>query len=525
MKKIKSSVFDFDSDLDILQENIDSLKGNNTAGTIETNAAYLLKESSSKFLGNITIDNTTIQSIEINYENFTELHYKLLGGRFLAVKPIDEGFQYITSDGLCFTCKDKRVIQIVKDCVKPDKVSYRYCDEVTTPLDLVVKIIFNEDTKDIIDIVKLFAKNDFEMTELNCYRAITKIYRKLYSLITSQNYSTYFNLEKEVYYAIYKANSIINPCNKESLIEVEYKILAEAKSKLNLPSNFVPNSTNLLNYITEHTDSVVSLVKDIGNDKFIELYSIYEGFVELKPSSSTNMRSYNSRALLDFTVPINYKLVDDCVTIKGTINGLYYNILLSVLRLKKYQVQGTSDIFLINYINKINPNIPLEVATSILLIIESYICNIRDGHEILNHLKSTKNTILAIDDINYFADFINSEMKDLVDAIDKYNLNKYKAKDFRLITHENLTNLNVKIFELHRKTIKNSISEVFKAIEDFNDKNKNKLYISDVTNDSIYLVAPREISHVAADILNRTLLSVYEKTVKLSEYITNTDYV
>ncbi|MGL5351807.1 MAG: hypothetical protein ACRDA5_00630, partial [Clostridium sp.] len=400
MMKTKGSVFTLDDDF------INNLNNQDVEEYKQINYGEDIKAAALKFINTINIDNAPIEVIDINYDNFTDYHYKLMGGRFLAVKEMEEGYQYITSAGTCFNCIDKRVIQIVKDSNKPTKVSYQYCDEVTMPLALVVKILYGRETNDIEDLVNIFAKDEFNTSELNCYRALTKIYKKLFNLITIQNYSTYFNLEQSVYLALYKANLRSAFNSTDEILNQKRVLYVNQVETLKLPKGFITNKDTLLPFINNNTDSIASLNDSIGNKDYIALYTLSNEIKELEYIKNTSrIKSYNSTAQIDVETPVNYLVEKDITTVKGSIPGLYFNILLSVLKLKDFQLEGNDDVFLINYISLINPDVPTNIINSILLVLGAYTCNKITPTDITKFIYDEKDTVLNPADIETFLHF------------------------------------------------------------------------------------------------------------------------
>lgn len=519
MKKIICHSFKLDNPTEIILNDEDVIEYK------QINYGEEIKIAALKFINNINIDNEHIEVIDINYDNFTDYHYKLMGGRFLAVKKIDEGYQYITSAGICFNCIDKRVIQIVKDSNKPTKVSYQYCDEVTMPLALVVKILLGKETKYISDLVGLFAKDEFDPTELNCYRALTKIYRKLFNIITTHNYSTYFNLERNVYLAMYRADLKASSFSTDEILVQKRCIQKKLVKDLNLPSDFIVDKKNLISYINDNTDNIISLHKSIGNEDYIQLYNISRDIQALEAKKDMSIiKIYSSSGQLENFTPVNYLVETNVTTIRGSFTGLYLNSLLSILRLKEYQIEGPDDVFLKNYINSLNLDLEDQTVECMLFVLQAYV-NTSVTTDINNFLYLQKETVLTLSEIQDYIDILNTYLPTLMNSINNYNSTTYKSHEVKLIEHKHYSPLNTRILEVERKVIKTAIMKVFETLEDFNSKNKLKLYISDVTNDSINITSPKDISHIAIDTLNRILPNVLESSVKLKQYITHTDII
>ena len=297
-------------------------------------------------------------------------------------------------------------------------------------------------------------------------------------------------------------------------------------SKLISTDNFFINKSNLLYYLENNTDLPISLYEGIANIEFLKLYKTYCEVISLR---NLNLESYmpNSYSLngtINDTYPFNYFIqrCDSCV-IKGTFPDIYFNTLLNILRLKHYVVPGDSDNNLINYIKTLNPDLESSLITTILLVLEAYICQFTSIEDIKNYLYIHKSTLLFDDEIEVFLNFIKENLSDLVNAIDIFNNETYKNYEVKLIEHVTFSPLNTRLNYLSSKTIKLTILAVYKDIEDFNLRNKKKIYITDITKDSIYIVADEDISHIVIDVLNRTMINTLKSNLKLDSYTCYTE--
>ncbi|MGL5086403.1 MAG: hypothetical protein ACRC68_11920, partial [Clostridium sp.] len=185
---------------------------------------------------------------------------------------------------------------------------------------------------------------------------------------------------------------------------------------------------------------------------------------------------------------------------------------------------GTDDVFLKNYINSLNLDLEDQTVECMLFVLQACV-NTSVTTDINNFLYLQKETVLTLSEIQDYIDILNTYLPTLMNSINNYNSTTYKSHEVKLIEHKHFSPLHTRILEVQRKIIKSAISEVFTTLEDFNSKNKLKLYISDVTNDSIYITSPKDISHIAIDTINRILPKVLESNIKLSQYVTYTDFV
>lgn len=517
--KIKGNIFDLDFEFEneLSTQIIDEYK--------QVNYAEHLKEEIKYLLNNLDFNDSSIEYINLTQENFNEYHYKLMGGKFLAVKLIDSGYQYITSSNYCFTCTDKSLIKLIKNAQRPIKISYDYVDTSTMPLKLVVKILYGKETTSILELVNLFSKEKM-IDDIRCYGALAKIYRKLYNSIVDNTYLSYFNLEKDSYYTYYYSNSIIDKYSVQALISTKESQLKALVRTLNL-STINLDKLSLLTYIEEHTNYPTSLIADIGNDSFVELNKVNEELKSLK-NRFDNKYSVNT---YDFSgqisnIPINYLTAsNEMKVIKGSIPNLYLNVALSILRLNKYMIKGNSSNFLENYIVLNCGDISPVLVKGILLVLEAYICGYTETSNIYRYLIEYKDTMISSSDIDVILDFFKNELSDVIAAIDKYNTITYKNYEVKLIEHDVLSPLNTRLLAIQRKIIKSIIREVFSSLENFNSQNNKHMYISDITNESLYILAPEEVSHIAIDTLNRAMLNILKANIKLNEYQCFTDLI
>lgn len=514
MAKIRGNIFNYDDiDVDLKDSDIDDYK--------ETNYSEGIKEDCLKLLNNIEIDNSPIESYELTSDNFKDYHYKLMNGKFLAIYPEGDNFKYITSNGLCFNCSDPKLIKLINTIPKPLKISFKYADETTMPLSLIIKILYGRDIKTIDELVGIFASNQFNKSTLNCYRSLINIYKKLFDIINNHSYITYLNKERDLYIIDYKSYLRSLELNDgTALINKELELESKINELINTKT-FDINKSNLLDYIEHHTELPISLYEGIADLEFLELYKTY---LEADSLRSLDLQSYiphtyNYDGLISSKMPINYIIQrDNYKIIKGSFPAIYFNSLLNILRLKDYIVPGASDNYLINYIKSLNSELDVSLITTILLVLEAYICRLTTPDDIRNYLYIHKETILSNEDIDVFLEFIKDNLSDLITAIDTFNTETYKGYDVKLIEHIVFSPLNTRLKYLTSKIIKSTVIEVAKNIEYFNSKNKNKINITDITPDSIYLIAPQDISHIAIDILNRTMINSIKSTLKFDYY-------
>lgn len=485
-----------------------------------------IKRSCLEMLNKIEIDNSPIESIDLNINNFKNYHYKLMKGKFLVIYPNKATIKYITSDGLCFNCTDEKLIKLISNTPKPLKISFKYSDESTMPLILIIKILYGKDVKNIQQLIDMFACNNFNKSDLNCYRALIPIYKKLFDIINKHSYITYINKERDIYLIEYRSYMKSLELDDGLVLKSKELDLDSYINKLISTDNFCINKSNLLDYLENNTNLPISLYEGISNIEFLKLYKTYCEVNSLKNLTLDNYipNSYSLNGTLNDNYPFNYLIQkrDSCI-IKGTFPDLYFNTLLNILRLKHYIVSGDSDNHLINYIKTINPELESSLITTILLVLEAYICQFTSIEDIKNYLYIHKSTLLFDDEIEVFLNFIKENLSDLVSAIDIFNIETYKSYEVKLIEHIPFSPLNTRLNYLSSKTIKSTILAVYKDIEDFNLKNKKKIYITDITKDSIYLVADEDISHIAIDILNRTMINTLKLNLKLNSYTCYTE--
>lgn len=521
MSKIRGNIFNYDEfEIDLNNSDVKEYK--------EINHSDRIKESCLQLLNKIEIDNSPIEALELNIDNFKDYHYKLMNGKFLAICPDNSSFKYITSDGLCFNCSDKPLIKLISNIPKPLKLSFKYADETTMPLSLIVKILYGKDIRTIDQLVSMFTSNNFNKSELNCYRALIPIYKKLFDIINNHSYISYINKERDLYLIDYRSYIRSIDMNDGLILKSKEIELKSYLDKLISTDNFCINKTNLLDYLENNTDLPISLYTGICDEDFRELYKTY-----CEVHSIHNLRldnyiphSYDLNGLVSSNYPFNYIIQkNDSKIIKGVFPDIYFNTLLNILRLKDYIVPGDSDNSLVNYIKSLNPELETGLITTILLVLEAYICQFTSPEDIKNYLYTHKSTLLFDDDITVFLDFIKENLPDLIKAIDTFNTETYKGFDVKLIEHIPFSPLNTRLNSITSKVVKSTILAIYRDIEDFNLKNKKKIYITDLTADSIYLVADDDISHIAIDILNRTMINTLKSNVKLDSYICYTDII
>ncbi|MGG7060093.1 hypothetical protein ACQPUY_15705 [Clostridium nigeriense] len=492
----------------------------------EINYSDEIKRSCLQILNKIEIDNSPIETIDLNINNFKNYHYKLMSGKFLVIYPNKSTIKYITSDGLCFNCSDEKLIKLISDIPKPLKISFKHSDETTMPLILIIKILYGKDIKNIQQLVDMFAYNNFNKSELNCYRALIPIYKKLFDIINKHSYITYINKERDLYLIEYRAYMRSLELDDGSILKSKEFELDSYLNKLISIDNFCINKSNLLYYLENNTDLPISLYEGISNIEFLKLYKTYCEVISLKNLTLDNYipNSYSLNGTINDTYPFNYFIQKRAsFVIKGTFPDIYFNTLLNILRLKHYIISGDSDNHLINYIKTINPDLEYSLITTILLVLEAYICQFTSIEDIKNYLYIHKSTLLFDDEIEVFLSFIKENLSDLVNAIDIFNNETYKSYEVKLIEHIPFSPLNTRLNYLSSKTIKSTMLAIYKDIEDFNFRNKKKIYITDITKDSIYIVVDEDISHIAIDILNRTMINTLKSNLKLDSYTCYTD--
>lgn len=519
MNKIRGNIFNYyEFELALNDSDMNYYK--------EINHSDGIKDSCFQLLNKIEIDSSPIETIELTNENFKNYHYKLMSGKFIVIYPDDSTFKYITSDGLCFNCNDIDLIKLISNIPKPLKISFKYSDETTMPLTLVIKILYGKDIKSIDQLVTMFAYNSFNKSKLNCYRALIPIYKKLFDIINNNSYISYINKERDLYLIDYRSYMRSLALNDGLILKNKELELKSYLDELISIDEFHINKPTLLDYLEKNTELPISLYEGISDEDFLNLYKKYCEVNSLQTLSIENYtpRSYSLNGLISNNYPFNYIVQrNNASIIRGTFPDIYFNSLLNILKLKDYIVPGDSDNNLVNYIKTLNPDLEIGLITTTLLVLEAYICKFTSTEDIKNYLYTHKSTLLFDYDIIVFLEFIEDNLLELINAIDTFNSETYKSYDVKLIEHISLSPLHTRLNYISSKVIKSTILAVYKNIEDFNLKNKKKIYITDITTDSIYLVADEDISHIAIDILNRTMVNSIKSALKLDSYICYTD--
>lgn len=519
MNKIRGNIFNYDDPyIELNNSDIKEYK--------EINYSDKIKKDCLDLLNKIEVNNSPIESLEITSENFKEYHYKLMGGKFIVIYPEGSIYKYITNEGICFNCSDNKLIKLISNIPKPLKLSFKYADETTMPLALIIKILYGKDIKRIDQLISMFASNNFNKSELNCYRALIPIYRKLFDIINNHSYINYINKERDLYLIDYRSYMRSLDLNDGLTLKNKELELKSYSDKLISMDDFQINKSNLLDYLKNNTELPISLYKGISDSDFLNLYKAYCEVHSLQNLSLENFipHTYNLNGLISNNYPFNFIMQqNNCSVIKGALPDIYFNSLLNILRLKDYVVPGDSDNYLINYIKTLNPDLEISLVTTILLVLEAYICKFTSIDDIKNYLYTYKSTLLFNDDIEIFLDFIKENLPELINSIDRFNTETYKGYDVKLIEHMPFSPLNTRLNYLSSRVVKSVILAVYKEIEDFNLKNKKKIYMTDITPDSIYLVADDDISHIAIDILNRTMINTIKAKLKLASYTCYTD--
>ena len=93
----------------------------------------------------------------------------------------------------------------------------------------------------------MFACNNFNKSDLNCYRALIPIYKKLFDIINKHSYITYINKERDIYLIEYRSYMKSLELDDGLVLKSKELDLDSYINKLISTDNFCINKSNLLN--------------------------------------------------------------------------------------------------------------------------------------------------------------------------------------------------------------------------------------------------------------------------------------
>lgn len=472
--------------------------------------------------------------IMLNYESFHKYHYDIMNNRFLVVMYDfnNSTFKYMTSSGNIYITNDSKVIKIINTVPIPYKISLDYIpfiegDKIKN-LRLLNNIFFNNFSSDPLEIIKPYLKTNIDILADNEYSInyyLFTIYPKIEYQINKFNYWKFINFEQTIF-------NISNEISFNSLINFDYINLIEDSItkklqsfiidlKLNIAVEEVLDTSVLFDSIYKNTDIYISTNKDFSKllnydnfTYFIDSLNDYKLLTYIKTFSNLpKINTYNSIGIIETSqnLIINSNITTKTL-IRGSYNDLYFKILISLLHNKKYRSILNSD-------NKLFETLLEDIITnkeelkikSFLIenTIKANLLGYNSDDDLFLYFEKFLDIIISEEDLNYIKDTINSNLKDFIDLIIKYN--SINTNNDKTIFNRDLSILGMTILNKIRLIQKTLITELNNYCIDFNNKNKDKINIFFFDSHYIYICADEAAFNVAFDTLTRIMPLIFNK--------------
>lgn len=483
-----------------------------------------IPEKFTALIKNIKIISTKFEFIEINKLNFSNYQYNILSNDSIVLKLAGEDVEFITPSGLVFKVCDEDIINLIINNTFTHIICYK--DEFTKfenvySLDLLTNIFLNKKSNSIDELLSFYGCSIEE--EYCKYYALLYIYPYIRKFIKKYNLTSYIDLEHKVAKIAYASQKSYKLSKEKTLNRISY-----VNNRINEISTEINYSSSSSYNATEHLKSLVNnntykptfnqrLCNYYNQDKLYELHELYcEHFSHIRITKKLPLQlidSYNSLGNIDSSIFIKNFLSDE-IFIKGSYRNLFNAIVFDILKDTRY----------INLYNENNiwsetlksNNVNFDDKTLILLDLyfKAYISGCKNDDDYINYFLKEEVTILTEEELFEIKTIFLNNFKPLIDRIDTYNTELYKTTKCDLIHHSsNHTPLYIAALSKQRLIIKTMYSEIDAYCSDFNKKNKSKIKIDGISNNSIYLSCDHISQNVAIDTLNRLLVTIFNKFI------------
>lgn len=520
MGNVTSNIFTFSLDPNIsieLKEYIDKEK--NTTKTIK-------QDCENKRLNIKTTENTSSNEnfniIRVDKNNFSNYQYSILSQKNIAYIKEDNVYKFITSDYYVYIISDETLIKLILNMPRPRKIVYEISknEHLTTSIysmQLLANILENFKTHTIDELLNLY--NIVSPDQYSKYHSLIDVFSKYEILIYKKQYNSYINFEQKVYNIFSSIEYNIDSDLLKQRKEVCKQNIDKLKNKLNISNiDINSNSETILSYISSSNSQNVfpSL-----NTQFIKAIKLedYFNFVELLNEKrfidfidTSLMYDTYSQGCICSIKPYITNYTNKTVVI-GTYKHLNQSIIAELLKNDKYIELVNNDKNIIEYL-LIKNNI--QYSTHLLIMLEWTLMALMNGcntiDEYINYIFTNYSTLLSSSDIESLLNIVSSSLNELTDSIN--NIFKNKSITDNLILHEKVSPFYHTMLSIRRKLFKKLIINISEYIDDFNSKNKSKLYFIGYDNDSVYIECEEDSLNVAIDTLTRTLIRIYDNYLK-----------
>lgn len=415
-----------------------------------------------------------------------------------------------------------------------------FLDSMGNFLDLkfISKILFLKEFNSEVEMFSYFGVPEQKIKSISAkiYNFI-EIAKKINIYIEKNKLNRYLYLEEDVKNILVESSSRGFPVNVEKYEEYTQKLKEDYKNIENNNLNF-NNKKRLLENLNKR-NKYMSLYPKILITEDEELYNnliIANRFNMYKKNEKASIKG--SALCIEYdtynihTLSIRESFVPDCFyydknisILEGSYNDIYFKILAELSRDNSLILEASKGTML-DYISETIGMKTKDNSSSIMIgmFLNAYANRRYDEKSITNHLYHYWDTYISSNDVKNMNKLFYDKMPKLMTFFKTFDGNdtdyaRYNTKIFH--PHVNLHQFILQIENLIYKT---SINYIYKSITDYNEKyKKNAILIGGVFKNKIVLLADKEHSDIAIDILNRYMAIAYRKYVKKTKYFNATE--
>jgi len=490
-------------------------------------------------LNNMNFKDIEISEVTISdNDTFVENQHDILGTRYIFLNVEGSNLRIVTGEGKSFIIDTEKIDSKIYAIIFSSHIPRKIC--VDSPsififndndkngiydISLIVRIFYGKHNLSIKDLVSLFMEvtsEDYNTLAYNLFRIKDEI-----NIILDRNRLMQL-LNKET-----KVLEIVSKCQKKGLpfSEQEY---TDFKSVLNsnyelISNQFVEKYDRKLiekfDLITMCNDNGlpttinIDYLERVGNN---ELLGEVMAFNLVHKYNNANLSYKDDRLYLDYNSYNQYGNIQSSFAIDGRyivgndnlIIGKYLDLYLRIF---------ANECNIVYVVEAMNKNTLLEKLSERLfgkvddLLILNTLCILKGsihGHttveSMADFILDDMDTYIDDEEVALLQNYFNEkcpEVIEFIDTFDKYRSNeKRHSLDNRKTLHRYIKLIESDIF-------KSAITLIYDNIQNYNRKNKNKIYLVGLLDNKIVLEADDKSIDVAVDILNRNLTKAYEQYI------------
>lgn len=364
-----------------------------------------------------------------------------------------------------------------------------------------------------------------------------EIAKKINIYVEKNKLNRYLYLENDVKNILDESRDRGFPINVEKYeeyiqqLEDDYKNTKSNNLDFNNKNILLENLNKRNKYMSLHPEILIIEDEELYNNlAIVNRFNMYKKNEKVNIGDSVLYIEYDTYNIHTFCIKEsfvpNYFYYDKNISIvEGSYSDIYFKILAELSRNNDLILEASKGT-LLDYISKAIGMKAKDNSPSIMIsmFLNAYANNRYDERGITNHLYHYWDTYISSNDVKNMNKLFYAKMPELMSFFKTFDGNdtdyaRYNTKIF----HPHL-NLHQFILQIENLIYKTSIKYIYKAITDYNEKyEKNAILFGGVFEKKIILLANREHSDVAIDILNRYMAVAYRRYIKKTKYFNATE--